>query len=117
VLHLVRFGRSADSPWEVVGSDDTDFSLERPAYGSTVSSPVLMGGHITGVDENIHVWARSLASSTVVGDKCCTPAGGQNSPWSVSLSVHARGVVTLVAATGGHTRQVERFAIQGVTLR
>jgi len=28
VLHLVRFGNDPDSPWEVVGSDDTTFSLD-----------------------------------------------------------------------------------------
>ncbi len=55
VLHLVRFGTDSDSPWEVVGSDDATFSLEIPAYGSVVHSPVTVGGHITGVDENIRV--------------------------------------------------------------
>ncbi len=116
VLHLVRFGTDADSPWEVVGSDDATFSLELPAYGSVVTSPVTVGGHITGVDENIRVTMRQLSSSVPFGQSCCTPAGGTNQPWSakVPFSGATDVVATIVASTGGHLQVVERFAIQGV---
>ncbi|MDT4935827.1 MAG: hypothetical protein QOK11_3719, partial [Pseudonocardiales bacterium] len=70
VLHLVRYASTAGdktAPWEVVGSDDTDFSLEQPAYGSQVSSPITVGGHITGVDENIVVVVRNHAGDIVSG--------------------------------------------------
>ncbi len=117
MLHLLRFGTAANSAWEVVGSDDTDFSLEQPAYGSTVTSPITVAGHITGVDENIHVWVRSISSQSAVGEKCCLPAGGQNSPWSLQVSFSGSGVMTVVASTGGHLQQIERFAIQGVQVR
>ncbi len=119
VLHLVRFGTDTDSPWEVVGSDDTTFSLETPAYGSVATSPVKVGGHITGVDESIHVSVRQLSSSASIGEYCCLPAGGDNQPWSatVSFSRPADATLTLVASTGGHLQQVERFAIQGVRTR
>jgi hypothetical protein len=115
VVHLVRFGPAATAPWEVVGTDDTTFSLEQPAYGSTIRSPVTVGGHITGVDESIQVTVRRLSSSTAAGSACCTPAGGQNQPWSTSISFQlaAPGVITVVASTGGHLQRVERFAIQG----
>jgi hypothetical protein len=113
VLHLLRFGSSARSPWEVVGSDDTTFSLELPAYGSAVRSPMTIGGHITGVDENIHVWVRSLSTAAPVGERCCLPAGGENSPWQQAIPFTGSGVLTIVASTGGHLQQVERFAIQG----
>jgi hypothetical protein len=114
VLHLVRFGADADSPWEVVGSDDTTFSLEVPAYGSIVHSPVTVGGHITGVDENIRVAMRQLSGQ--VGQSCCTPAGGVKQSWStkVPFSGLIDTVATIVASTGGHLQAVERFAIQGV---
>ena len=117
VLHLVRFGTDSDSPWEVVGSDDATFSLEIPAYGSVVHSPVTVGGHITGVDENIRVTMRQL--SAPVGQSCCTPAGGTNQPWTakVSFSGLTDTVATVVASTGGHLQAVERFAIQGVRSR
>ena len=69
------FGPDADSPWEVVGSDDTTFSVEQPAYGSTVQSPMLVGGHITGVDENIRVM---LDSTKLLYD----PATMRNYPLS-----------------------------------
>jgi hypothetical protein len=118
VLHLVRFGAELDSPWEVVGSEDdvTSFSLEQPSYGSTVSSPMTVAGHISGVDENIKITVRQLASESAVGQKCCLPAGPVNppDPWSTSVTFTGSGVLTIIASTGGHLHQVERFAIQGV---
>lgn len=116
VVHLLRFGADADAPWEVVGTDDTDFSLTSPAYAAKVSSPVVVGGKITGVDESIHVQARQLSSVGAIGDACCLPAGGERSPWQTSLAFRAAtgSVVTIAAATGGHIRQVERFTVTGV---
>lgn len=116
VLRLVRFGPESDAPWEVVNSDDTTFSLERPPYGSTITSPVTVGGHITGVDENIRVVVRQRSSATPLGQACCQPAGGDNQPWSESVSFTGAtdGVLTIVATTGGHLQQIERFTIQGV---
>jgi hypothetical protein len=118
VVHLVRYEHYADdktAPWEVVGTDDTTFSLERPAYGSRVRSPLVAGGHITGVDENIRLWVRSLTGG-VVGSYCCQPAGGNNSAWSVKITWRAPAAtpLTVVAVTGGHVQAHERFAIQGV---
>ena len=116
VLHLVRFGPRADAPWEVVGSDDTDFSLERPAYGSAVSSPITVGGHISGLGDSIHLWIRQPGRAPLT-DVCCLPAGGVQSPWQRPVSFSGSGVLTIVAATGGRTQLVERFAIQGVHTR
>lgn len=115
-LHLVRYGDAADSPWEVVGSDDTTLSLEQPAYGSTVTSPMTIGGHITGVDENIVVSVlHSTSSGTDRATLARVPAGGNNSLWTTgAVSFAQHGVLTIVASTGGHLQQVERFAIQGV---
>lgn len=119
VLHLVRFGPDPSSPWEVVGSDDTTFSIEAPAYGSVVMSPIKVGGHITGVDESITVTVRELSSPGPLGTSCCNSAGGANQPWSAKVSfTGARDpVLTIVASTGGHLQAVERFAIQGVRTR
>ena len=36
VIHEARFGAGADAPWEVIGTDDTNFSITQPAYGSTL---------------------------------------------------------------------------------
>ncbi|UQX89012.1 hypothetical protein M6D93_03190 [Jatrophihabitans telluris] len=117
VLHLLRFGTTSQAPWEVVGSDDTTLSLEQPAYGSSVSSPVAVGGHITGVDEAIRVSVRSLASGGATAPVLASvPAGGNHSPWSTGpIDLRLHGTLTIVASTGGHLQQVERFAIQGVT--
>jgi len=116
VLHLVRFGNGPNSPWEVVGSNDDPnaITIENPPYGSAVSSPITIGGHITGVDESIHVWVRSLASEQPVGEACCSPAGGERTEWSRSVQFTGSGTLTLVASTGGHLQGVEIFAIHGV---
>jgi hypothetical protein len=121
VLHLVRFGADPDSPWEVVGSDDdpTNFSLDTPAYGSPATSPMSVGGHIVGVDENIKVTIRRLGSQAPIGTHCCTAAGPATPTgvdWTATVSfIAAPGhVLTIVAQTGGHLQDVERFAIQAV---
>ena len=113
VLHLIRVGTANGGTWEVVGSDDTTFTLEQPAYGSSVSSPMTVGGHITGVDENIRVIVRSQAYGAQ-GSGVGVPAGGQAAPWHTTVSFTGGGVWTVVAVTGGHVQSVERFAIQGV---
>ncbi|KLL11824.1 hypothetical protein BL254_05615 [Protofrankia sp. BMG5.30] len=119
VVHLVRFGSGSDAPWEVVGTDDTTFSLTQPAYGATVTASLTAGGRITGVDESIRVQVRPAGGPNggqVAGERCCLPAGGQNSPWRTTVTIDAQpgqGLV-VVASTGGHLRGVERFTVTGV---
>jgi hypothetical protein len=115
VIHLVLFGSGRYAPWEVVGTDDTTFTVARPAYGSTVPSPVTVGGIITGVDESIRVTVHTLAAQGPAGAYCCRAAGGTRSPWSASVTFHAEPgqVITVAAATGGHVAAVERFAVTG----
>ena len=75
-MHLIRYGSGTVVPWEVVGTDDTNFSLDVPAYGAKVASPAPVGGRITGVDENIRVTVQQLHSNGTLGVTCCVPAGG-----------------------------------------
>ncbi len=117
VIHLVRYGPSPNAPWEVVGTDDSaGFTITSPAYGSTVRSPIVAGGQITGVDESITVQVLTLSSQAPVGRTCCHPAGGTQSPWTVPVSFKAAPgqVLIISAATGGHVAAVERFVITGV---
>ncbi|MFC6074046.1 Gmad2 immunoglobulin-like domain-containing protein [Microbispora camponoti] len=116
VIHLVRFGAGPDAPWEVVGTDDTTFSLTTPGYGAVVSSPVRVGGRITGVDESIRVQVRATGSARPLGERCCVAAGGDGVPWSATVTFRAAPgrTLTLVASTGGHVAKVERFAVTGV---
>ncbi|MEU6430801.1 hypothetical protein ABZ860_33305 [Microbispora sp. NPDC046973] len=116
VLHLVRFGSGPDAPWEVVGTDDTTFSLTAPGYGALVSSPVTVGGRITGVDESIRVQVRATGSARPLGERCCVSAGGDDAPWSATTTFRAAPgrTLTLVASTGGHVAEVERFTVTGV---
>lgn len=114
VLRLVRMGTGSDAPWEVVGTADTDLSLTTPAYGATVSSPLTVGGRITGVDESIKIEVRQPATAGPVGRFCCVAAGGERSPWSAKVSFRGAGVLTVVASTGGHVAKVERFAVTAV---
>jgi hypothetical protein len=111
VLHLVQF--SGSGAWEVVGSADTDLTLEQPRYGSRVTSPMNVGGHITGVDENVVVRIYSLGHG-LVGAAAGVPAGGEATPWGSHAYFTGSGPLTIVAFTGGHLQEVERFAIQGV---
>jgi hypothetical protein len=117
IVHLVRLGTAADAPWEVVGTDDTlGLTLDTPRYGSTVTSPVTVGGLITGADESISVKAYRLDGQAPVGQTPGVPAGGDRTPWSSTMRLDPgpAGVVTIVAATGGHLAPVERFAVTGV---
>jgi hypothetical protein len=128
VIHLVKYERRIGdqyAPWEVVGTDDTTFSLETPGYGAAVPTTFVVGGHITGVDESIRVALLHRADAIVVlatklAQYCCLPAGGQNSPWSVPIhypsnaGLQSGDALTIVASTGGHVQQHERFAVQGV---
>lgn len=119
IIHLVKFGSGPHSPWEVVGTDDTTLTLDTPTYGATVTSPVTVGGTISGVDENLAVEVHRLGAPDPVGSYCCRPAGGESSPWSARVFAHAGPgqVLTIVVHTGGHIARVERFAITGVRTR
>jgi hypothetical protein len=118
VLHLLRYSRTAGDTaagWEVVGSDDdpSSFTLEQPRYGSRISSPTTVGGHLTGVDENVTVLVLSQSPNGASGPGADVPAGGVDSPWHLRVPFTRRGVLTIVASTGGHLTRHERFAIQG----
>jgi hypothetical protein len=115
VVHLVRWGQGPNAPWEVVGTDDTTFSLTVPAYASTTSSPTVAGGQISGVDENIRAQVHTLAATGAVGVSCCVAAGGSNARWQlqVPFSASPGSVVTISASTGGHVAPVERFTVTG----
>ncbi|MEP6623386.1 MAG: hypothetical protein ABJC79_03010 [Acidimicrobiia bacterium] len=119
VVHLVRYGPGAGAPWEVVGTDDADFALTRPAYGATIGSPLTVGGRITGVDENIRIHVQQLHANRFLGEFCCVPAGGVGSAWTASVSFAAPTdpVLMVSASTGGHTRRIERFTVNAVKAR
>ncbi|MEV0804039.1 hypothetical protein AB0I34_40550 [Kribbella sp. NPDC050281] len=116
MLHLVKLGQGQDAPWEVVGTIDSTLTLDRPRYGAKVSSPMTVGGRITGVDESIRVAVRQLSSAEPIGTFCCVPAGGDRQPWSarVAFAGAADPALTIVVSTGGHLQDVERFAITAV---
>lgn len=116
VLHLVRIGQGTDAPWEIVGTIDTTLTLDRPKYGATATSPLTIGGQITGTDENLRIAVRQPSSEQPLGTYCCLPAGGDHQPWTtkVTFSGAADPALTIVASTGGHVQPVERFAITAI---
>ena len=71
VIHLVKYGSGRNVPWEVVGTDDTTLTLDVPAYGGIATSPVRIGGKITGVDESLRAEVHRLGASGPVGSFCC----------------------------------------------
>ncbi len=92
IIHLVLFGSGTYAPWEVVGTDDRTFTVDRPAYGSTVPSPVTAGGTITGVDESIGVTVHTLSAQVPAGAYCCRAARRHPQPvvGPCDLPRHAR---------------------------
>ncbi|WP_330180544.1 Gmad2 immunoglobulin-like domain-containing protein [Nocardia sp. NBC_01503] len=117
VVHLAQIGSGADQPWEVVGTQDSTLTVTTPAYGSALSSPLTVGGSITGVDESLRVQVRGGANQQQpVGQVAGIPAGGTNSPWTVTVPLTAAcpGTLTVAVSTGGHIADVERFAVTGV---
>jgi hypothetical protein len=116
IVHLVRYMAGADAPWEVVGTDDTNFALTAPAYGASIRSPLAVGGTITGVDESIRVHVQQLHANGFLGELCCVPAGGQKSPWTgtITFAPPTDPILMVSASTGGHVRDVERFTVNGV---
>jgi hypothetical protein len=116
IVHLRKFGITPEAPWEVVGTDDTDFSLMSPKYGVTVISPLRVGGSITGVDESIKVQVLQPSSTARLGQTPGLAAGGVASSWSTSVTFRGAtdGVITVAASTGGHVAPVERFTVTAV---
>lgn len=117
VVRLVRLGTGENAPWEVVGSGaDASLTVTEPGYGATVSSPLRVGGRVSGVDESIRVSVHAPAAQEPVGEACCVPAGGRGTPWSttVELTDAPATTLTVVATTGGHIADVERFAVTAV---
>jgi len=116
VVHLIRYRSGSNAPWEVVGTDDTDFTVDTPRYGATVWSPFKVGGLITGVDESITVHVQQLHANGNFDEKCCIAAGGTDMRWSASLSFSAPTdpVLIVSAVTGGHIQANERFAVTAV---
>jgi hypothetical protein len=114
-VHLVKVGTGPDAPWEVSGTRDTTLTLDRPGYGSTVASPMTVGGRITGVDERVVVTLHAQ-SGNLQATPAAVAAGGDRSPWSVQVrfSSGPGRTITVAAATGGHLATVERFAVTGV---
>ena len=107
-------GAGGDSPSEF-GARDGTLSITAPGYGAAVSSPLTVGGRITGVDEALRV-AVIDGNGRTLGRVSGVPAGGGNTPWSVAVGFArpAGGVLTVVVSTGGHVAEVERFAITAV---
>jgi hypothetical protein len=75
-----------------------------------------VAGHITGVDENISVRVLQPSTQGPIGQACCVPAGNVDTPWSIDVSFSGASdpVLTVVAVTGGHLAQYERFTVTAV---
>lgn len=114
VIHLVRYG-DENAPWEVVGATGTDISIDSPNYGDDVTSPVDVEGRISGVDESVIAAVRSLDGAVDASDPVA--AGGDNAAWAtiIPYSDQQHGVLSVIAWTGGHLREHERFAVVGVS--
>jgi hypothetical protein len=116
VVHLRRFGPSSDAPWEVVGTRDTDLTLDLPDYGSTVSSPVVVGGSVTGLEGSLTVSVRQVSAPEPLGgvaDLVITP---QTSAWDAEIPYAGATdpALTIVVSLRSDAREAARFAITAV---
>jgi hypothetical protein len=119
VIHMIRYGTGQLAPWEVVGTDDTGFTLSSPAYGSTVTSPLTVGGRISGIEDSIRVQVRELSAPGPLVDSCCHGAlSGISKPWHTAVLVPASspGVLTVVASHDSGVSAVAQFAVTGLRL-
>jgi hypothetical protein len=117
VIHLVRFGTGRLAPWEVVGTDDTDFSLTSPAYGSAASSPLMVGGRISGIEDSIRIQVRELSSGVPLADSCCHGAvSGIRQAWHATVQTGGGTdpAFTVVASHDSGVAAVAQFAVTGL---
>lgn len=115
-LRLVRFGTGEHAPWEVVDTEDSTLTLATPSYGTTVTSPLSLGGRISGVDESLRIQVRQLNQLQPLGEVSGIPAGGIDEPWEaiIPFTATSPAILTVIVSSGGHIAPVERFAIIGV---
>lgn len=69
------------------------------------------------MDESVHVQVRQPSTSHTLGESpCCGAEGGENSPWqrTVAFEGATDPFLTIVASTGGHITDVERFVVVGI---
>ena len=81
-----------------------------------ITSPLSVHGRISGVDESIKIHVQQLHASGYLGEFCCVPGGGQDSPGDavVNYAAPTDPVLIVSASTGGHVRNVERFTANAV---
>jgi len=116
-LRLARLGSGPDAPWVVTGTLDAD-AVERPAYGADVTSPLEVGGRLTGADEALRVLVTGPGGTTLARSEPFA-LGGVEQPWRVSLELAAAppGALLAVAViTGGHVADVEWLAVTAARL-
>lgn len=114
-IELVRYSPergNVQAGWEVVGATSTDFWLDTPKTGNLVSSPMMVLGRITGVDESVSVAVRGPTGGEQ--HAAPVPAGGNHAPWSATVRFTVKGPLMVVASTGGHVTTHERFCVVGV---
>ena len=83
----------------------TRTSASRPrSTAPSVTSPMPVGGRISGVDESITVHVQQLHSNGLLGQVCCIPGGGTDSPWAGTTTFANRPTrsSSSSASTGGH---------------
>ena len=77
-VHLV----TTDGKWYVDGATSDTLRIDQV---SGTAQGVAVNGHITGVDEVIHVVLRTTGSATPTA-QTSLPGGGQNTPWQATLT-------------------------------
>jgi hypothetical protein len=116
VIHLRRFGPSPDAPWEVVGTRDAELTLDTPRYGSTVASPVSVGGTVVGAEGSLTVEVRQLSSPQPLGQVTDIAVTPSTTEWEAAVPYAGATdpALTIVVRLRSDVRDPARFAITAI---
>ncbi|MFI6600255.1 hypothetical protein ACIBHX_28760 [Nonomuraea sp. NPDC050536] len=113
-VHLIKYGSGPDTPWEVVGAESSDITIKAPEYGTAAESPVMVAGTVNRTAGNVQILFYQPGHEKPIAESRAIPVAGS---WQTTVPFTAQTdqVITVVAATGGHVADVERFAVTAIT--
>lgn len=113
-VHLIKYGSGPNTPWEVVGAEGSGIAVTTPEYGTAAHSPAMVSGTLTDAAGNVQIRFLQPGSEKPLAESQAIPVAGA---WRTTVPFTAKPdqVITVVAATGGHVADVERFAVTAVT--
>ena len=79
----------SDDSWWVLGSATADITVDRPATGATVTSPVTVSGEALAFEGNVIVEVRQDGRAQPIGSGNVTGGGGPSAPFEGRIEYSA----------------------------